>query len=172
MKFIEKNMGKDVKVLYKAHYDRIILAPFIAMGVLIALAGYLLKKIAPYLLAGLMGIPELNMSEELYGALGTAVFYIFLIGGVIYTVINIIRTTGIELAVTDSLLIGRYGTDAMCVPLEKVENIAIFKNIIGEIFKFGTITVGTPSITLKFPFIADPEKFKEKVLELQKQRMS
>ena len=172
MKFIEINMGKDPKVLVKAHYDRILLVPFIALGALIVLAGYILKKAIPGLMVNFIDNPDVNIPESLYGVLGNTVFFIFLIAGVCYAWVMIVRTTGIELAVTDRLLIGRYGTDTMCVPLEKIENIAIFKNFLGEIFKFGTITIGTPSITMKFPFIADPEKFRDKLLELREKRLS
>ena len=172
MKFIDTNMGEDPKILVKARYDRILLAPFIALGALIILVGYGLKKAAPGLLSGFINTSEVNVPEGTFGLIGNFIFIIFLIAGVSYAWVMIVRTTGIELAVTDRLLIGRYGTDAMCVPLEKIENIAIFKNFLGEIFKFGTITVGTPSITLKFPFISEPEKFRDTLLELREKRLS
>ena len=67
-----------------------------------------------------------------------------------------------------SFLKTNIGKDAMCVPLEKVENFAIYKNIVGKIFNFGTVYIGTPSVSMKFPFIEKPEKFRDSVLELQK----
>ena len=51
MSFIETNLGKKDAVLVKARYDRILLVPFIALGLLIVLAGYLVKKIVPLILA-------------------------------------------------------------------------------------------------------------------------
>jgi hypothetical protein len=172
MSFIETNAGKDGKVLVKARYDRILLVPFIVLGALAIWAGSIIKKILPTLLVYFVGLPEKSWPDGLLNALGNVIFVIFLIGGVIYAVIMIIRTTGIELAATDTLLIGRYGNDAMCVPLDKIENFAIYKNIIGKIFKFGTITIGTPSTTLKIPFISDPEIFRDKVLELRDKKLS
>ena len=96
------------------------------------------------------------------------IFFIFLIYGIIFAVVKVIRTTGIELAASQDLLAGRYGKDAIRVPLEKVENFAIYKNIIGKIFNFGTVYIGTPSVSIKIPFIAQPEKFRDSVLELQR----
>ena len=167
MSFIETNFGKDAKVLIKAHYDRILLVPFIVSGSLIVLAGYLVKKIGPGLLAGLISDPEFPASR-LQG-LGDMIFFIFLIFGIVVTWIRIVRTTGIELAATESVLIGRYGKDAMCVPLEKIENFAIFKDLLGRIFKYGTVIIGTPSITMQFPFISEPEVFRDKVIELREE---
>ena len=170
MKFIENNIGKDEKVLVKAHYDRIILAPFIALGALIALAGYEFKKKGSDLMGNYMSLSEINIPDSASALIGNVVFIIFLIAGIAYALFMIIRTTGIELAATDKLLIGRHGSDAMCVPLEKIENFVIFKNILGKIFKYGTITIGTPSTTMKFPYIADPEVFRDKVFELREKR--
>ena len=55
------------------------------------------------------------------------IFFIFLIYGVIVAVVKVSRTTGIELAATKDLLIGRYGKDAMCVPLEKLKTLLFLK---------------------------------------------
>ena len=76
------------------------------------------------------------------------------------------------LLLTESLLIGRYGKDTIRVPLEKIENFAVYRNLLGNIFKFGTVTIGTPSITIRIPYISDPEIFRDKVLELRDKRLS
>ena len=169
MSFIEINMVKEAKVLVKAHYDHILLMPFILIGALIVLTGLFIKNVGFGMLVWLLD--NLEMPPFEFAAMGDWVFIIFLLVGIGFTLFSIIRTTGIELAVTDSILIGRYKKDAMCVPIEKVENLAIYKNIFGRIFKYGTITIGTPSITMKFPYISEPEKFRDKVLELRDERI-
>lgn len=168
MSFIKTNIGKDTEVLAKANYSRVILVPIIAQGALIALIGYLIKTFDLYLLKVMIESLGMNVSEDLFNLLGNLIFIIFLIYGIILAVVKVIRTTGIELAATKDLLVGRYGKDAMRVPLGKVENFAIYKNIIGKIFNFGTVYIGTPSVSMKFPFIVEPEKFRDSVLELQK----
>ena len=168
MSFLQTNIGKDTKVLVKAKYNPVILAPIIAQGALIALIGYIIKKYGLFLIKTIIESLEVTVSENLFDVLGNLIFFIFLIYGVIFAVVKVIRTTGIELAATKDLLIGRYGKDAMCVLLEKIENFAIFKNIIGKIFDFGTVDIGTPSVSMKFPFISEPEKFRDSVLELLK----
>ncbi len=169
MSFIETNLVKKEKVLVKAHYDRILLMPFVTMGALIALVGLLIKLLGPGLLEKLINDPEYSASR--FAAWGNEIFILFLIAGIGFAWFKIIRTTGIELAATDSLLIGRYGNDAMCVPIEKIENLAIYKNLLGKIFQYGTVIIGTPSITMKFPYISEPEKFRNKLLELQEERL-
>ena len=136
MSFLQTNIGKDTKVLVKAKYNPVILAPIIAQGALIALIGYIIKKYGLFLIKTIIESLEVTVSENLFDVLGNLIFFVFLIYGVIFAVVKVIRTTGIELAATKDLLIGRYGKDAMCVPLEKIENFAIFKNIIGKIFNF------------------------------------
>ena len=168
MSFLETNIGKKSEILVKANYSRVILVPIIAHGALIALIGYLIKTFDLYLLKVTIESFGVNVSEDLFALLGNLIFFIFLIYGIIFAVVKVIRTTGIELAATKDLLVGRYGKDAMRVPLKKVENFAIYKNIIGKIFNFGTVYIGTPSVSMKFPFIAEPEKFRDSILELQK----
>ena len=168
MSFLQTNIGKDTKVLVKAKYNPVILVPIIAQGALIILIGYLIKKYGLFLIKTIIESLEVSVSKNLFDVLGNLIFFVFLIYGVIFAVVKVIRTTGIELAATKDFLIGRYGKDAMCVPLEKVENLAIFKNLIGKIFNFGTIYIGTPSVSMKFPLIVEPEKFRDSVLELQK----
>ena len=199
MSFIETNLGKKDAVLVKARYDRILLVPFIALGLLIVLGGYLLKKIVPLMLAdivtdsgillSLISDPQMlknvmadpgtasgliensTVQPSSFTSLGNLIFICFLIFAVVLTVVKIIRATGIELAASGKTLAGRYGNDAMCVPLEKIENFAIHKNLVGKIFKYGTVHIGTPSITMKFPYISEPEKFRNKLFEIQKERI-
>ena len=161
-------VGEDTEVLSKADYSRVILVPIIAYGALIALIGYLIKTFDLYLLKVTIESLGVHASEDLFNLLGNLIFFIFLIYGIFLAVVKVIRTTGIELAATKDLLVERHGKDAMRVPLEKVENFAIYKNIIGKIFNFGTVYIGTPSVSMKFPFIVEPEKFRDSVLELQK----
>ena len=168
MSFLETNIGKKSEILVKANYSRVILVPIIAHGALIALIGYLIKTFDLYLLKITIESLGVNVSEDLFTLLGNLIFFIFLIYGIIFAVVKVIRTTGIELAASQDLLAGRYGKDAIRVPLEKVENFAIYKNIIGKIFNFGTVYIGTPSVSIKIPFIAQPEKFRDSVLELQR----
>lgn len=199
MSFLETNLGKKANIMVRARYDRILLVPFIAMGALIILVGFLLKRLIPWLLAGIITdssilltlladpntlksiiadpekasslIENSSVQPESFSSVGNFIFILFLIFAVVFTLVKIIRATGIELAATDKVLAGRYGNDAMCVPLEKIENFAIYKNLIGKIFKFGTVHIGTPSITMKFPYISEPEKFRNKLFELQKERI-
>ena len=172
MKFIEGNIGKGEKVLVKAQYDRVIIVPFIVLGAVIILAGITLKRVLPHLVLALLGLSSKDIPEPYLIVFGKVVFIILLIAGVVYPFIMIKRTTGIEIAATESLLIGRYGKDTIRVPLEKIENFAVYRNLLGNIFKFGTVTIGTPSITIRIPYISDPEIFRDKVLELQDKRLS
>ena len=171
MSFISTNIGKDTKVLVKAQYNRILLAPFITLGVICAYIGYMVKKNLPGIVSEILLAAEVNVSQGILNGLANLIFILCLIFGVVYAVIMIIRTTGIELAATDSLLVGRYGKDAICVPLDKIENFAIFQNIIGKIFNFGTIFIGTPSTSMKFPFISKPEKIRDQILDLQDKKI-
>ena len=50
MSFLQTNIGKDTKVLVKAKYNPVILAPIIAQGALIALIGYIIKKYGLFLI--------------------------------------------------------------------------------------------------------------------------
>ena len=56
-------------------------------------------------------------------------------------------------------------SNAIDAYLEKVDNFAIDESFWGRIFRYSTITIGTASTTLKFPYMQNAVEFKNKVMD-------
>ena len=93
---------------------------------------------------------------------------VLIIVSILYAVIPIIKLVCIELVVTDKKIIGKNGviySNAMDVYLEKIDNFVIDETLMGRIFHYSTITVGTASTTMKFPYMQNAVEFKNKVMD-------
>lgn len=56
-------------------------------------------------------------------------------------------------------------SNAIDAYLEKVDNFVIDESLLGRIFRYSTITIGTASTTLKFPYMQNAVKFKNEVMD-------
>ena len=49
--------------------------------------------------------------------------------------------------------------------MEKIDNLAIDESLWGRLFRYSTITIGTASITLRFPYMQNAVEFKNEVMD-------
>ena len=176
MSYVEKNLRNSETVQQKCHVTWMALIPIILRSVIVialgwifalVLAALIVDRRMPYYTAN--GL-DYFASEE-YGNLdiGLTIFVIAVILiSIIIAVIPIIKLLCIELVVTDKKLIGKTGiiySNAIDVYLEKIDNFVIDETLMGRIFKYATITVGTASVTLRFPYMQNAVEFKNKVMD-------
>lgn len=167
MRYVEKNLRKNEHVIATAQVT------------LWAIAAILLRTL---LLAGILyavlyfgtGAAARYMPDDLstYVPTGSNGMEITLYGLILLTVLaaafQIIRLLCIQMVVTDKKLIGKCGViyvRALDVYLEKIDNFTIEETILGRIFGYNTITVGTASSTMKFRYIARAIRFKNAVMD-------
>jgi hypothetical protein len=78
----------------------------------------------------------------------------------------------IVLVMTTKRIIGKIGIiniNSLDVPINKIDNIAIKKDLVGLIFNYGTIIINSTSGKISFKAIANPDVFKKEVfLEINK----
>ena len=172
--YVEKNLRKNETVQAKCHVTWTAFVPIIIRSLLMGGIGSLIIYAASEILidyrADMYGAGDYFASDE-FGITST-VFSLLLTALIvvssIYAVIPIIKLVCIELVVTDKKIIGKNGviySNAMDVYLEKIDNFVIDETLMGRIFHFSTITVGTASTTMKFPYMQNAVEFKNKVMD-------
>lgn len=94
----------------------------------------------------------------------TIVFPIILI---LLAIINVVTT---ELAVTNKKVIGKTGfisRTSIDLPLSKLESINIHQDILGRVFRYGTVSIhGVGGSNVKIPYIKHPLDFRRVVMRL------
>ena len=174
--YVEKNLRKNETVQAKCHVTWTAFVPIIVRSLLTGGIGFLVLYAASEFV--------FDYQESMYdgGGLdyfGSDAFYdvstffsillmILIVVSILYALIPIIRLVCIELVVTDKKIIGKNGviySNAMDVYLEKIDNFVIDETLMGRIFHFSTITIGTASTTMKFPYMQNAVEFKNKVMD-------
>ena len=174
--YVEKNLRKNETVQAKCHVTWTAFAAIIIRSLLIGGIGFLILYAASELVFDIQesmfdgsGL-EFFASDAFYdvSTFFSILLIVLIVVCILYAVIPIIRLACIELVVTDKKIIGKNGviySNAMDVYLEKVDNFVIDETLLGRIFHFSTITVGTASTTMKFPYMQNAVEFKNKVMD-------
>ncbi len=90
-------------------------------------------------------------------------FFWLLFIPLIKAIIETIRFTRVELAVTNKRVIGKYGvfnTKSLDAPLNKIQNASCEQKFFGKIFNFSTIKINTAAGEFAFDAIKAGEAFK------------
>ena len=175
--YVEKNLRQNETVQAKCHVTWTAFVPIIIRSLLMAGIGFLIIYGASEMLIdfradmyeaeGLgyyFASDEFGITSVVFSLLSIALFVV----SILYAVIPILKLACIELVVTDKKIIGKTGviySNAMDVYLEKIDNFVIDETLLGRLFKYSTITVGTASQTLKFPYMQNAVAFKNKVMD-------
>lgn len=145
MGYLQKNLIREENIIYRANVHWFIFV----RPVLLLLFGYLF-----------------------YSALDTGFIHwlgvILLITGLYSLLERIFLRTGSLYAVTNKRVILKSGIirrDALELMLNKCEGIRINQGIWGRIAGFGTVTVTTGGAANSYRFVADPNRFKNKINE-------
>ena len=137
MSYIEESLGRNEKVVYRAHFNWL----WKARGWIVLLAG----SVA----AGFFYTQAIPLAAILAAGVGFALFLWLLVP---------IWTT--EVGLTNERLIYKRGfvyRDTKEIQLHAVEEAALSQSIWGRLFNFGQITVhGTGGEDLALPVLADP----------------
>ena len=174
--YVEKNLRKSETVQAKCHVTWTAFVPIIIrsllMGGICILILYALSELVFSIQQSRFDGSGLEYygSEEFYdvSTFFTILLIILIVVCIFYTVIPILKLICIELVVTDKKIIGKNGviySNAMDVYLEKIDNFVIDETLMGRIFHFSTITIGTASTTMKFPYMQNAVEFKNKVMD-------
>ena len=175
--YVEKNLRKNEQVVAKCHVTWTAFVPIILRTILFIVAGWALVELVVEIICDFRytGIPEEGQisyfASEEWGMISGAASIFWatvIVVSLIYAAVSIIKLVCIELVVTDKKIIGKTGviySNAIDAYLEKVDNFAIDESLLGRIFKYSTITIGTASTTLKFPYMQNAVEFKNKVMD-------
>ena len=174
--YVEKNLRKNETVQAKCHVTWTAFVPIIIRSLIIGGIGFLIIyvtsntiidiRVDEYEAGGLQyfGSDEFGVISGISSLLLAALIIV----SILYALIPIIRLMCIELVVTDKKIIGKNGviySNAIDAYLEKIDNFVIDETLMGRIFHFSTITVGTASTTIKFPYMQNAVEFKNKVMD-------
>ncbi len=172
--YVEKNLRKNEKVVAKCHVTWIAFVPIIVRALLIIALGWLLAYVFAETFIELQDLASGDIefwASETYGMMSAIATIIVVTGHVVgigFAIIPILKLINIELVVTDKKIIGKTGviySNAIDAYLEKIDNLAIDESLWGRIFKYSTITIGTASTMLKFPYMQNAVEFKNKVMD-------
>jgi len=154
MSYVDDNLNKGEKVLFRAHVSKVIfLAPVVSLfGIII-------------------GITQLFAKS---GSNITYFWLIFIVFWVFYTMylllLAIVRITTTEFAVTNRRLIAKYGfirRHTVEILLGKVESVQVSQSVMERLLNIGTVTTtGTGGTQERFRKIADPMGVRRKVNEI------
>ncbi|MBO4914117.1 MAG: PH domain-containing protein [Oscillospiraceae bacterium] len=171
--YVERNLRKNETVIAKCHVTWTAFVPIILRALLIIAAAWLLcESVSDIILK--VRMPEAGdfyFGSEEWETIHkwlTVFFLSAVVASVAYAAVPIIRLCCIELVVTDKKIIGKTGvifSNAIDAYLEKIDNFAIDETLFGRIFKYSTITVGTTSTTIKFPYMQKALEFKNTVMD-------
>lgn len=173
MRYIERNLRQNEQVIARAHVTYWALVPIILRALLIC------GVIAGALYAAGRFVPDYTdpYTKEAANYISSN-FTLFLIViavvALIIIIIPLLKLFCIQLVVTDKKLTGKYGViyvHSLDTYLEKIDNFTIEETILGRIFRYNTITVGTTSSTLKFRYIAKAKQFKNAVMDCYDARL-
>lgn len=175
--YVERNLRKNEQVVAKCHVTWTAFVPIVLRTILLIVAAWAIAELAVEIIVDFRypGIPEEGQisyfgSEE-WGMISGAVtiFFATVIAiSLISAAVSIIKLICIKLVVTDKKIIGKTGviySKAIDAYLEKIDNFAIDESFWGRIFRYSTITIGTASITLRFPYMQNAVEFKNKVMD-------
>jgi uncharacterized membrane protein YdbT with pleckstrin-like domain len=138
MRFIEKNLSANERILYKAKIHWFIYV----RGLFFIILGFLVGKASP-----------------------AASGFLFLVGLVIILMAVIVAQTT-EFAVTNRRVVLKTGVTSRKVTelqLNKSEGLQISEGIIGRMFGYGTVKVTTGGVAESVRFLAKPFEFKKQV---------
>lgn len=156
MSYVDDNLSKNEKVLFRAHVSKAVFIPSIFAAILaILFFFYTINKNAA------LGSAQSGTGIMILFALFLALWSI-LLG--IQAVITLATT---EFAVTNRRVIAKTGfirRRTVEILLMKVESVSINQPILGRIFDFGTVAItGTGGTREGFKVIAEPLEVRKKV---------
>lgn len=154
MKYIQKNLMPNEKILYKAQ-----VSPFI-----------FLAPTTAFIAAIIFIIISLTTKETFIKwifVILAIMFFLETIGLGIKATIIILVT---ELAITNRRIIAKTGLihqNTLEILLPKIESVNIYQNILGKLINFGNVTItGTGGTKGTFKAIIDPEKVRTKINQI------
>ncbi len=175
--YVEKNLRENERVIAKCHITWAAFVPIVLRTILLIFAAWAIARLVVEIIVDFRypGLPEEGQisyfgSEE-WGMISGAASIFFatvIVVSLISAVVSIIKLLCIKLVVTDKKIIGKTGviySKAIDAYLEKIDNFAIDESLWGRVFGYSTITIGTTSITLRFPYMQNAVEFKNKVMD-------
>ena len=174
--YVEKNLRKNETVQAKCHVTWTAFVPIIIRSLIIGGIGFLIIYVTSNTIIDIRadeyeagGLQYFGSDEfGIISGISSLLLAALIIVSILYALIPIIRLMCIELVVTDKKIIGKNGviySNAIDAYLEKIDNFVIDETLMGRIFHFSTITVGTASTTIKFPYMQNAVEFKNKVMD-------
>lgn len=157
MNYVERNLGKNEKIVTKAKISWLTLVPRIIWLAICVAIYFVLKN---------------QLSEASNGKVGSVnsdYLYIILVVGVIPLIAKIIVNASCQLAVTNKRLVGKIGVfkiNTVDAHIDKVDNVSYKAGFFGNIFHYYEVTIqSVGGAWAKFKGISNALEFKNKVNE-------
>ncbi len=140
MAYLEKNLGREEKIISKGDVSFLPIIPNAVIGGLILIGG-------------------------ICSGLGGFIFTLFIAAIIILPKFFGIKNT--ELGLTNKKVMGKYGiinTKVMDSPLNKVNSVTVEQGLGGKIFGYGKIVISTSSGGYNFNYIKSADSFRSAVM--------
>lgn len=153
MSYSNKNLNKEEKILKRAFTNKIVI-------------------IIPVALAIIFFVLSTTYDHSRYDILKYRIWFLECIITFIFVLMALeilIKILTTELCFTNQRVIGKYGlfaTKTLDMPIAKVNDISITKNIFGHMFNYGTIVIQSSSSKYIFQFVKNPDSFKNELSNL------
>lgn len=161
-RYLDRVVGPDEKILYRAHMHWILYARGLATTFLGALLGHYAAPLTGLFLGG--EIQEMVAKPSVYVAMGVIAL------GALQLLVAFIWQVCTELVITNRRVIAKYGfvaTTTFEVMIPKVEGANIDQTVMGRLLGYGTIMVrGTGGGISPIGGIADPYGFHTALLKV------
>ena len=186
MRYVDKHLRLNEHLVEKAKVSWTVTAAYVIRAAVFALIGYWIWKELPDPIVLKLSEITAGIPVEVTGTGGAEapewtnliitlqkpgmILFMGIWGGLtlcqlIYRILSI---QAVELAVTDKKVVGKKGiirsvsVDAF---LEKIDHFMIRESLLGRIFNFAEIEIGTTSSAVRFPYITNASDFKNTVME-------
>ncbi|MBQ6550186.1 MAG: PH domain-containing protein [Lachnospiraceae bacterium] len=172
MRYVERNLRDNEHVVAEAHVTYWAIVPIILRTLLIIGLFWAILEYGMDYLSKNFEFNNIEFKQVTDAA--SIIFIAATVFAVIGAIIPIIRLMCIQLVATDKKLVGKTGfiyVHTLDTYLEKIDNFTINETILGRIFRYNTITVGTTSSTMKFRYIGHAKKFKNAVMDAYDARL-
>lgn len=183
MRYVEKHLRLNEHVIDRAKVSWTVMAAAIIRAVLFLLAGYGVWR-------GLKDPVDLNLSQiaaflsvEFPASMapdGTdliitlkqpkLILFMGIWGGLILCqlIYRILSINAVELAVTDKKIVGKTGiirSKSVDAFLDRIDHFTIHESLLGRIFNYAMIEIGTTSSRIRFPYISNASDFRNIVMD-------
>jgi len=155
MKYVENNLIKEEKIIYKAKLNFLPIIENLILLVILIIIGFLPININKYDSATIVIV--------------IGIFFIIFVIAIEKLLSYLISYFTTELVITNKRLIGKKGLiniKTLDAPLNKITTVSISKGLFGILFNYGNLKIKVFTDEYKYELLENPEKFKNELMNM------